>query len=347
MQAGDRAGWRPGPGLLEAAWRYKWLIVVCTLLSGLAAFGASLLQPTQYRAEAQLLLSDPRNTGAFRDELTTVIDPARYARNQAEFADSVAVAARVVELVGDTLNLGMDEVDEQVTVTSSLDVDAIEISAVAGEAQDAAALANAVGEAYQQFVVENVRTTAEAAVAELAEARSPVESRIAEAEAALAADPDDITAQARREAAARELFDLDSRARQISVDAALFGTGVRLFGRAEVPEEPVQPQPARNALLAAVLGLLGASAFAWWYAERTQSADHRMDAAPILQAPCLGQIPDFSAIGIDGPLPTVTAPRSSASEAYRFIVTAVEFAWVTRTMCPWPSAAPDRGTARP
>ena len=165
-----------------------------------------------------------------------------------------------------------------------------------------------------------------AALAELSASQTELQQRINSLDAQLAANPDDASTKAERDAAVAQLITLNSRADQIAVDAALYGNGVELFERSEIPESPARPQPVRNAAVAAILGLLGAGAWAWWRAEHTQAADYRQDAAPVLGAPLLGEVPDFTEVGVVGPVPALSSPTSPAGEAYQFIVSSLEFA---------------------
>ena len=96
-------GHQVGPGLLEALLRFRWVVVGASIAAAVLAYGLSLLQPTNYQAEASMLLSDPRTSGVFDDRASGISDLSRYVRNQAEFVESSAVAARAAELLGSTL----------------------------------------------------------------------------------------------------------------------------------------------------------------------------------------------------------------------------------------------------
>ncbi|MEX0657761.1 MAG: AAA family ATPase [Egibacteraceae bacterium] len=317
--------WATGPDLLESVWRYRWLVLAVTVLAGLSGFAASYLQPTMYEAEARLLLEAPGSSGVFGDRQSSAAAGGdRYVRNQAEAANSPQVAARAAQLLDSQLT--EQAVGEQVQARPSVDVDVLTVSARAPSPEGAALLANAVAQAYGELSREDVQDTAERAVSELTESRSELEAEVARLEGALAAQPDNPLLQAERESAVRDLVDADRLARQISTDAELRGDGISSFQEAEPPGSPAQPQPVRNAAVAAVLGLLAAAAFSWWRAEHTQSADRRQDAAPVLRAPLLGQIPDFKSAGVTGVDPTRTSPHSSPAEAYQFVVASLEYA---------------------
>jgi Mrp family chromosome partitioning ATPase/capsular polysaccharide biosynthesis protein len=314
-----------GPGLLEAVWQFKWLVAAVTLLAMALGFAASFLQPTMYEGEARLLLTDPRNVGVFRGETgTTALDPSRYVRNQAQVVTSTPVQRRALELVGERISIR--DLDERVTAQPSVDLDLITIRALDPTAEGAAELANAVAQAYMDQVTSEVQGNAQSAITELEQSKAQLEERIRNAERGLAANSGNTALQAERDAAVSQLITIESRSDQIAVDAALYGSGVELFERSELPESPASPKPLRNAAVAAILGLLAASAYAWWRAEHTQSAERRQDAAAVLGAPLLGEIPDFSTVGITDAVPTVTAPKSVAAEAYQFVVASLEFA---------------------
>ena len=81
-----------GPGIFEALVRFRWLVLGAA--AAVLAFVVSVAQSSTYVAEASMLLTDPRNSGVFDDNATLVSELSRYVRNQADFVESDAVAAR-------------------------------------------------------------------------------------------------------------------------------------------------------------------------------------------------------------------------------------------------------------
>ena len=312
-----------GPGLLMALWRYRWLVAITTLLAGGLGFAASNLQTTVYEAQARLLLADPQAASAFGEGTGLVVGGGdRYVRNQAEYVASTPVMLRASELLEGEMTPGM--LASRTMVRPAQDVDLINIRVLAPTAQLAADAANAVGQAYQDVRAQEILAKADARIAELEQSRDDVRGRLDAAEAILDEDPDNATATAERNAMAAQLVTLDNRINQLSTDASLYGSGVELFEEARPPSGPAQPQPARNAAVAALLGLLAVSAFSWWRAERTMNADQPGDAAPVLRAPLLGEVPEFSDVGIRDITPAHSAPHSPAGEAYQFILATLE-----------------------
>lgn len=310
------------PGLLHSMWRYRWLVAAGTVLAIGVSVGASMLQPVLYEGRAELLLLDPGGEGVF-EESVAFVDPTRYVRNQAEFASSSAVLLRAAQLA--RRDLSLEELRERVTVEPALDLDLLVVTALDPGAERAAELANAVGAAYQDLTAGGVRRDAEEAIDELEESQGQLRRRVQALEARIDAEPADETLRTLRDGLVVELLRLERRERQILVDQDIDNSGVQLFERATEPEEPVQPNPVRNGLLAAVLAVITLGAFSWWRAEHSLTADHRQDPAPVLRAPLLGEVPDFEAAGVQGPQPTVSAPMSVVAEAYRFVVSSLHF----------------------
>ena len=310
------------PSLFAALWRFRWQVALIVIIAALAGYGLSFLQSTTYEAEAELILSDPRDTGIFDEGSGGFVNPDRYVRNQAQFAGSSQVAARALELMPEGHGLSVEEV----TVTPSANLDLLTITATQPTASGSALLANAIAEAYQQLVREQVQSNATQAIAELEESKQSLTARVEAVEANLEADPDNAALQAERDGLVARRVTLDTRIEQINVNMALYGSGVQHFEAADAPTSRSTPRPTRNAAVAAVLGLLSAGAYAWWRAESTPLAQNRHDPAPILQAPLLAEIPEFATTGVNSPAPTIFEPMSAPAEAYQFLVSSLDFA---------------------
>lgn len=83
-----------------------------------------------------------------------------------------------------------------------------------------------------------MRRNAEAAVAELEQSTQQLEARIDAAERTLGRSRGDAAAQAERDAAVAQLITIESRAEQIAVDAALYGSGWSCSSRRRSPKAP-------------------------------------------------------------------------------------------------------------
>jgi capsular exopolysaccharide synthesis family protein len=318
----SRSSERSDPGLIESVWRYRWLVAAITVLTAAAAYGVSFLQSPTYEAEARLLLTDPAAGGLFEE--IAGAGGERFLANQTEVANSPDVHARAAELLGGDYT--EEEVGGKVTVRPSEDVDLLTVNAEGGTPEEAAGIANAVGEAYTELRGEDIAQRAERSISQLEESMAQLRERIDAADAELAGGAEAPLVEAERDAAATQLATFESRAEEIAVDAALFGSGVDRFTEARPPATPTQPQPRRNAAVGLVLGALAGAALAWYRAERVNTAEERRDPAPILQAPLLGQVPEYKSVGVVGLDPARSAPDSVAAESYQFLVSSLEYA---------------------
>lgn len=316
-------GFAPRPPIIPALWTAKWSILVASLVAALLGFSLSSLQPEVFEARAELLLTDPRNTGVYEDTGVTFLDPSRYVRNQAELARSATVMAEASTMIGG--RLAAQEVEDLVDVRPSVDLDLITIIAQDRTGAGAAELANAVADAYQVVVARQVDARTTASLDELREQRVQLEETIADAEAQIATG-DVATGTAARDGGLQQLVAINNRIDQIAVDASLFGAGVDLAESAVVPSSPTSPQPRRNAVLAFVLGTIAAGGLAWWRADETATATDKNDPAQVLRAPLLGTVPAYEDARVTTPLPTISTPTSPVAEAYQFLVNSVAHA---------------------
>jgi Mrp family chromosome partitioning ATPase/capsular polysaccharide biosynthesis protein len=308
-----------GTSLLESVWRHKVLIVVVALLFGTLGYAQADRQEPRFESTARMILTDPRSAGLF-GELKGAVEPARYVRNQQELIESGAVYPRVSELLDGRLTPG--QLRGHVTVSSDANADVLVVTGIDSTAEGAQEVADAVTEAYQDVVVDQVAVTTERAVAELEERNDALRQSIQD----LPAAGDDPAAAAERTAALDQLTGNENRIAQLRVDAALFASGVDHLAPAEAPAGPVHPAPRRNAVIWFIFGAALATGVAWWRTAASRQAELPGDVAPALGAPLLGEIPDFARVGVSGQQPTVDEPLSPAAEAFQYVASSLTFA---------------------
>lgn len=315
-----RSGRRSLP---QALWRFRGLVVACMVVVALLGLGVARLQQPTYEASVELLVTDPRDAGVFKDIGGSSTDATRYVRNQAQRFVSSTVALRASELLdGD---IAATQITENVVAEPSTELDLIVLRATWRTAQGAASLAEAVVQAYQDVVLQDIREAAQQSAAELEEARRDLERRIAQADQQLEVNPDSVSAQIERDTLVSQLTSVQGLIERLTVDTALYGSGVEVLEPAAVPEAPASPRPAANAVLGALLGMLIGGSFAAWRAQVAARVESRYDPGAILGAPLLGGVPDMGSTGPEGARPTIDNPRSPDAEAYRFIAAALEY----------------------
>ena len=318
IQGGDG-----GATVLQSVRRFASWVVGGTLFAAALGWGASQLQPPRYEATAEMLLVNPRDVGVFGEIGQGSVDPGRYLQNQAQRLESSTVAARAAEqLEGD---LTAAEVRERIAATASTEADLLGVTASAATAEEAAALANAVVEAYQEVGSADMRELMNRSIAELEKAQGGIQARIDAAQAVVDEFPANEFAERELDAAVNELIANEQLTERIAVDASLYGSGVDMVEPAVPPESPAAPRTAQNTVLAALLGLGGSVALAVWRSRKSRRADHRLDPGEILHVPLLGVVPDLGLLsGLAEHCPTVAEPDASVAEAYRFVATALE-----------------------
>lgn len=301
-------------------WQARGLLVLTALLSAVIAYGASQLLPPTYEASARLLLVDPRTSGRYGDN-AMVIDPTRYARNQAQKIRSRAVLEAALARSGAALS--RTEFEEVVEVTPSTELDLITVTALGPSAQEAARRADAVAEAFQDVESASVRSDARREVQGLAADVEQLDQRISAAQEELTAAAGGEARPAALDVLIEQRSALQDRIRSIDTESSLFGAGVDLFEAAEEPRQPSSPRSLLNAAAAAVLATIAAGGITWLRGEHNQGADRRQDPALILGAPLLGEVPDFAALGLADTTPAAHAHTSLAGESYQFLLGAL------------------------
>lgn len=131
--------------------RKHWVLVVVSAILGLAAgAGASLLATPEYQSRTQLYVS-VRSDGGTSSEL---VQGANYSRQIVNSYVAVVKTGVVLDPVVEQLQLDMTgaQLSEYVSAASPTDSALINITATSSSAEQAAQIANAVGESFQNVV---------------------------------------------------------------------------------------------------------------------------------------------------------------------------------------------------
>jgi capsular exopolysaccharide synthesis family protein len=107
---------------------------------------------------------------------------------------------------------------------------------------------------------------------------------------------------------------LKDRLKELTV-AAVAPVGVRQVERAEVPSSPVSPDPLRNTVIGAVLGLALGLGFAIWLERRDQRMRDAHEIEAAFGRPILGRIPQSRQLARSSPGTGALAPPEE--EAFR------------------------------
>ena len=318
-QGESDATWGDRPGIVASLLRYRVIVVAATLLGAVAGYGIAQRLPVRYQADAVLILSDPGGPSVLGggDALGSS-DRQVYLDKQADIMTSTVVLERALELLGSPQS--PRDVRDELDVQPSANMASISIAATSTDPRSAAALANAVGTAYEQVTEERAAADANRAIASLEKLRDRYQ-------ADLDASPKSPDGQltSRQQQLAGQIADIQQREQDITTQAEVYASGVEYFEQAEPPTSPSQPKPKLGAVLGGLVGLLAAGAWAWWAAARDQRAEGRGEPARILEAPLLGEVPRLRAPQVATGKP-VTPPEldPALEDAYHLIVASME-----------------------
>jgi uncharacterized protein involved in exopolysaccharide biosynthesis len=248
--------------LVGSIWRYKSLIAAAVLLGALVGSGWAAGQPTLYEGVTRVVLAAGSDRTSLPGEASYPPgEPEGYLRSQAQLMSFSPVLERAITLSG--RRISAETLRQRLQVDEAKGADVLTIRVVDSTAKGAAQLANAIPAAYEQVVARRSREVA----AQLLRARSELKTRLAEAGAELARNPND----ARLQAECRALTDQD-REVQRQLMALERDRPVLAWERAAVPKQPITPGPGRAMAIGMLLGLLVAAVLVWWRTRR-QGAD--------------------------------------------------------------------------
>ena len=297
------------PTVLGSVARHRYVVLLAFVAAVAIGYVGSSLLPPEYTGVANVYLT----------EQDDAFDPDRPVREAASRIASRSVLRRAART--------LDGVDRR-TLEDAIDVEAdtgvglIVVSAESRDAEQAAAMANAVAEAYRQQATEAVQARLDEVDDLVSSQQSALAQQINRAQRRVEEDPTDVQAQRELDALQGQLLAIQNRIGEVVADTAVFGTGIDEIESAVVPDEPTRPRPVRNAAIVGLAGLAFAVAAAYWQAVR--SARARTDPAVVLGAPLLAQIPEFTQ-SVDG---RESDPLFDydAVEAYQFLLSSFEFA---------------------
>ncbi|HZM69615.1 MAG TPA: polysaccharide biosynthesis tyrosine autokinase [Candidatus Cryosericum sp.] len=125
--------------------------------------------------------------------------------------------------------------------------------------------------------------------------------------------------------------DLSTRLNDAQLSSQIKTTAIRVLDRAEPPRAPIEPQPARNIMVALALGLVLGIGLATLLETLDRKVKSPEEAARYLRLPILTVVPGISlgrGVGRDegkAALVTIDQPRSHAAECYRNLRTSILF----------------------
>jgi capsular exopolysaccharide synthesis family protein len=283
--------------VLEALRRRIVLVLLCIFLVPLAAVALSLIQEKQYTATSALLFRDP----GFDQELfgTAVLLPQTDSDREAATNLRLVSLETVDRLVANRLGISAEDVREKVDVQAEGNSDIVTIEATDPDPDEAARLANVVGEEYVAFRRDADR-------AKILEAKALIEQGLEQL-------PSGAAATARQIRLERRLDELETL-------ASLQTGNAEVVERAEVPTSPSSPRIVRNAALGLLLGVVLAAALALILHRVDRRIREPDELQELFDLPILGYVPETANLRKDASRPHL---RGREGEAFRMLRTSL------------------------
>jgi Mrp family chromosome partitioning ATPase/capsular polysaccharide biosynthesis protein len=314
--ATDPGGTR-SPSLVGALWRYRWAILVVTLLAAVVGYVYTGAQPPVYEAAGRVTLTNPFDRTLFRNERGVAFtDFDRYLNTQAARMTSPDVLSAASELLEGRLRPG--QIRQAVEAESSTSILEVTVRARFEDPTEAANVVNAVIQAYQNVAAAQMEAQVEASVAQLAALEAGLQERLLALSEEVGEVPNPLQ-QSELDSLNARLAELQTKAGQIRADAAVFGAGIERVESAGAPELPVSETPRRMAAVFGLLGFIAALIGAFWRSERAQVIDSAADAAGAVGAPLLGLTSPNQGRSAAAAAAVVTAPDSAAAQEHQYI----------------------------
>lgn len=297
------------PNIVTSIWNHA--LLIATFVAIFAALGVLVqsLRPTEYAAEAGIVLEDPRAaaiTGPRGDEL-------RYVADQVAILKSPDVAARasvIAAAANPPASIKVGTLQNNTSIRSSADSNYVVVTHRAADSKVAMTGANAVVDGYRQKIRADLDAETKASLARL-------DVAIATATRTQNAGSE------RQRASARALInELRARRTKVQVNAELLGDGIASLSRA-TPGTPQGVSLISALAIAMVLGGLIGTGLAYWLDARKQAFTSWLEPQVLLDAPALAEIPDFTRERVSSKLPVLHAPATESAEAFRLLASAI------------------------
>jgi receptor protein-tyrosine kinase len=271
------------------------VILMVAIGFGAIALGISLLQDKEYSSTAELLFRNPNYAQSVFGSGATVeaTDPSREAATNAKLVGLKVVARQTAKKLGD---ISSEEVADSVEATAVGEAELVAVTAKAASPLRAAVIANTFARQFIAF-------RAEADQSKLLEAQQLAEKELAR-----------LTPVEREGARGQSL---SRGAARLGILASLQTGNAELVQPANIPQSPSSPRPARNAVIAAILGLLvgiGLVVFLERLNPRLRDAE---DVAEATGLSLLGTIPDSKSFRTVDPSGVASELPFAEAEAFR------------------------------
>jgi len=296
---------------LGVLWRRKWVVILVTLVATGAAFGFSWVQEPVYEARADLIYEQQLNVS---NPLTgqTYTDPTQRT-TEMNAVDAVIHSPNITQRVATSLEeqghptsgyeVRAEVAQDDISGTQSSSV--LSVIATSGDAAYSAAVAQTYGDEFVDWREERM-------VSQIKAAQAAIQSEMK-----------------RYRDAAKESSDyllLQERLRDLQLLESTATGNFRVLVPATTPDDPIEPQPLRSAILGFGVGLFAGIGLAFLLEQFDTRLRRPEEVADMLRQPILARVPRLSREQVKSPtLVTLSHPGDRVSEAVRLIRTNLAF----------------------
>ncbi len=312
-------------GYVRIVRRRKWVVLVTVAALITAASLFAFLQTPTYTATAEVLLQPPQNFSLTSAGVTQPLSPSDV-QTQVQLLTSAPVKAAVAKDLGAAPPVMVSPVGQ---------TNVIEVQAGNENPRRAARTANAYANAYAAFRQSQALSSLTTAANQLQIKVNILDGQIKDITSRLSAASvrDQASLMAQRDSLLTQDTSLKTQLSQIQLAVSANDGGAQLVTPATSPTSPSSPRPARDVLIALVVGLLlGVSlAFLREYLDDSIRTKEDLELATP-GTPALGLIP-VVADWKDHTAATVVSlaePSSAAAEAYRTLRTSIQYVGLDR-----------------
>jgi len=304
----------------------KLVIVNAILVVAIIALAISFTQSPQYVGEARVLITERDAGAALLGNVIPEItgQPERALDTQVQLLQMRPLLENTIR----ELNLGITprELEGRIQVSAVGRTNIISVNVSDSDPARAAAIANELAEQFTRWSRDHRRESIAAAV-------DQVDARLAEVEDEILTLGRKVQAEGRTEELAAGLqvalsaySPLSQERENLRIQEQLETGSARVVSPAVINEDPVSPNPLRNAILALSIGMALGLGLAMLneYLDNTLKSSEEVES--IFGAPVLGMIPLEKLEDTDQKrLTIVDRPGSVAAEAYRVLRNSLDF----------------------
>jgi non-specific protein-tyrosine kinase len=317
-------------GLLR---RWAWLLILVTVLAGVAAYLLSQRTTPVYQAVTTVLINEAPATRS--TDYSAVMTSERLAQTYSQLMTKQPVLERVINSL--SLPYDVDDLKEAIQVQPVRDTTLIEVRVEGADPAEAAAIANSLvvefADSNQELQASRYAASKDSLSAQLDEMNRQIETTT-EQIAALGSAGETQTERDRLEANLAQYRQtyayLLQSYEQVRLAEAQSTSNVIQAEPATTPERPIRPRTFTNTLLAMVVGLLFAAGLVFLIEALDDTLKGPDQVTAQLGLPVLGLVTRHPTS--DGQPVTLAQPRAPVSEAFRSLRTNIQFASVDKPL---------------